>query len=235
MNKRSTRVFTAKFAGGDQQQEHKLRADGREGLGGQMREVQVIGMAEVTCPADRASLRVSVSSIKESVNEVTESVTRRLDYILQALRQHFVTDADTSVRRFLHREADTYTMDVEVVVTFSSFETMEQICSILLEKLDKSVHVAAPQFYHSPGCLSQARERACESAVQNAQEKAFKIIGVLGIYSLGLPLLVREEETKEWRNEEDNGDKEQGLPLRFPHIPTVTVSSLVSVSYRAEP
>lgn len=48
-------------------------------------------------------------------------------------------------------------MSPQVVVTFSSFEKMEQICSILLEKLDKSVHVGAPQFYHSPECLSQAR------------------------------------------------------------------------------
>lgn len=52
-----------------------------------LREVQVAGTAEVCCPADRASLRVSVgSSVKETVNEATNSVSRRLEYILQAVR-----------------------------------------------------------------------------------------------------------------------------------------------------
>lgn len=50
------------------------------------REVQVTGEAEVCCPADRASLRVSVGSSKESVNEATASVQRRLEYILQTIR-----------------------------------------------------------------------------------------------------------------------------------------------------
>lgn len=50
------------------------------------REVQVTGEAEVCCPADRVSLRVSVGSSKESVNEATTSVQRRLEYILQSIR-----------------------------------------------------------------------------------------------------------------------------------------------------
>lgn len=143
-------------------------------------------------------------------------------------------------------------MSPQVVVTFSDFKKMEQIRSILLEKLDKCVHVGAPRFYHSPKCLSEARylalvdliraddsvdrvvicvlfcrERACVSAVENALLKVSEISGVL-MQSLGPPLLVREVETKEWTSEEENG----GLPVRVPHIPTVTVSSHVSVSYR---
>lgn len=52
-----------------------------------LREVQVTGTAEVRSPADRASVRVSVgSSSKEKVNEATNSVSRRLEYILQAFR-----------------------------------------------------------------------------------------------------------------------------------------------------
>lgn len=45
----------------------------------------------------------------------------------------------------------------QVVVTFSDFEKMERVCSVLLEKLDKSVCVGTPQFYHSAECLSQMR------------------------------------------------------------------------------
>lgn len=51
-----------------------------------VREVQVTGTAEMCCPADRVSVKMSVSSRKESVNEVTTSVSRRLEYILQSLR-----------------------------------------------------------------------------------------------------------------------------------------------------
>lgn len=50
------------------------------------REVQVTGEAEVCCPADRVSVRISVGSSKESVNEATTSVQRRLEYILQSIR-----------------------------------------------------------------------------------------------------------------------------------------------------
>ncbi|XP_017264542.1 interleukin-1 receptor-associated kinase 1-binding protein 1 homolog [Kryptolebias marmoratus] len=231
------RVFAAlpadEFAGEDRQRGPGPRAGHRDGLGGQGRGVQVTGVAEVSSPADLASLRVSVTSAKESVNEVTNSVTRRLDYILQALRQHGVRDEDTSVRRFLHRDADLYTMDAEVAVTFSDFEKMEQICSILLEKLDKSVRVGVPRFRHSPECLSQTRQRACVSAVENAQQKAAEISQLLG-QSLGSPQLVREEETKEWRNEEEeeqDGGREQSPAPHFPRIPKVTVSSHVFVSF----
>lgn len=34
---------------------------------------------------------------------------------------------------------------------------MEQVCRVLLEKLDKSVCVGTPQFYHSAECLSRLR------------------------------------------------------------------------------
>ncbi|KAM9339470.1 interleukin-1 receptor-associated kinase 1-binding protein 1 homolog [Symphorus nematophorus] len=201
--------------------------------GNRLREVQVTGTAEVCCPADRVSVRVSVGSSKESVNEATNSVSRRLEYVLQAVRQHGVSDSDTSVRRFLHREADQYHMDAEVVVTFSDFEKMERVCSVLLEKLDKSVCVGTPQFYHSVECLTQMRRRACVSAVENAQQKACEVSQLLG-QTLGPPLLVREEESREWRNEdEEGGDRSQGT-TSLPHLPctpAITASSRVSVSF----
>ncbi|XP_073349615.1 interleukin-1 receptor-associated kinase 1-binding protein 1 homolog [Pagrus major] len=236
-----SRVFAALLpgtgrgsAGIEAEQGLEVRAAARHSPAGTRgREVQVAGTAEVCCPADRASVRVSVGSSKESVNEVTGSVSRRLEYILQAVRQHGISDKDASVRKFLHREADQYRMDAEVVVTFSDFEKMEQVCRVLLEKLDKSVCVGTPQFYHSAECLSRLRRRACVSAVENAQQKASEVSQLLG-QTLGPPLLVREEETKEWRNEDDeDGGGGQGaahLPY-LPRIPTITASSRVSVSF----
>ncbi|XP_068197928.1 interleukin-1 receptor-associated kinase 1-binding protein 1 homolog isoform X1 [Antennarius striatus] len=196
--------------------------------GNRVREVQVTGSAEVCCPADRVSVRVSLCSSKESVNEVTNSVSRRLDYILQVVRQHGVCNKDASVRRFLRREADQYRMDAEVTVTFSDFEMMERVCSVLLEKLDKSVCVGTPHFYHSDEGLSQVRRRACASAVENAQQKAQEVSQLLG-QTLGPPLLVREEKMTEHRMEEEDGGRAQGAHL--PCTPKIIIFSQVSVSF----
>ncbi|XP_023133510.1 interleukin-1 receptor-associated kinase 1-binding protein 1 homolog [Amphiprion ocellaris] len=207
----------------------EVRPAGRDRASHRLRELQVTGTAEVCCPADRASLRVGVSSSKESVSEATSSVSRRLEYILQALRQHGLRDEDTSVRRFLHRDAEQYCMDAEVTVTFSDFEKMERVCRILLEKLDRSVYVGTPQFYHSAECLSRMRQRACVSAVENAQQKAGKVSQLLG-QSLGSPLNIKEEKSKEWRTEEEE-DEGRRQRFHFPHVPTITASSQVSASF----
>ncbi|KAL0157972.1 hypothetical protein M9458_046048, partial [Cirrhinus mrigala] len=47
------------------------------------RVVQMTGCAELSYPPDRATVTISVKNSKENVNDVTNSVTRRLEYILQ--------------------------------------------------------------------------------------------------------------------------------------------------------
>ncbi|XP_076016311.1 interleukin-1 receptor-associated kinase 1-binding protein 1 homolog [Genypterus blacodes] len=204
----------------------EAREASRQRPANRTREVQVTGTAEIWCRADRASVRVGVGNSKESVNDVSNSVSRRIEYILQTFRQHGVKDEDALVRRFLHREADLCHMNAEVTVTFSDFEKMEQVSIVLQEKLDKSVSVGPPLFYHSAACLAQLRQRACVSAVDNAQQKASEVSRLLG-QSLGAPLLVREEETREWRNEDE---EEEGRP-HLPRTPTITVSSSVFISF----
>lgn len=80
-------------------------------------------------------------------------------------------------------------------------------------------------------CLN-SRQRACAAAVENAHQKARDIGQLLG-HTLGPPLLVREEETKEWKNEDEEAGR--SLPVApLPHhtcMPTVAVSSRVSVSF----
>lgn len=81
-------------------------------------------------------------------------------------------------------------------------------------------------------CLN-FRQRACAAAVENAHQKARDIGQLLG-HMLGPPLLVREEETKEWRNEdeEEAGKSLRVAPLpRHTCMPTVAVSSRVSVTF----
>lgn len=78
-----------------------------------------------------------------------------------------------------------------------------------------------------------SRRRACALAVENAQRKATEVSQLLS-QALGPPLLVKEEETREWRS--DQGEDAGGdLPVaRLPHLPcmpTVTAFSRVSVSF----
>lgn len=90
-----SRVFAALLPAGD-----IYRDENEPGMGGHTvtvqrtqnsaREVQVTGSAEVSCPADRATVSVSFKNSKESVNDVTNSISRRVEYILQTLRQHHV-------------------------------------------------------------------------------------------------------------------------------------------------
>lgn len=88
-----SRVFAAilpaagrEFTDNEKEKGLEVLAVNRQSPSNRVREVQVTGTAEVCCPADRVSVRVSVGNSKESVNEVTNSVSRRLEYILQALR-----------------------------------------------------------------------------------------------------------------------------------------------------
>ena len=74
------------------------------------------------------------------------------------------------------------------------------------------------------------RRDACVAAVENARLKACEMSSRLG-QVLGLPLVVREEDAREWTDEE--GGEERGR--RPPHRPNLTVSSRVFVSFNLRP
>lgn len=67
------------------------------------REVHVSGTAEVSALPDRAQVVVRVSSTKEAAAEAKKSVSRRLDYVAQSLRQQGVQVG--AARRGPRREA----------------------------------------------------------------------------------------------------------------------------------
>lgn len=54
------------------------------------RVIQVSSVGIVTLPPDRCKLTIRITSTKESVADVKESTTRRLDYIIQTLHNHSV-------------------------------------------------------------------------------------------------------------------------------------------------
>ena len=54
------------------------------------RELIVLAMGELSLTPDRCKVIYSLRSMKEQVQEVKNSVTRRLDYIIQTLLNHQV-------------------------------------------------------------------------------------------------------------------------------------------------
>ncbi|CAM4677727.1 hypothetical protein PO909_014143 [Leuciscus waleckii] len=199
-----------------------------------VRVVQVTGCAEISFPPDRATVSISVKNSKENVNDVTNSVSRRLEYVLQTARQHDVKEENITVAKHLQREEELFHMQAEVLVVFSDFEKMQHARSVLIEKLDKSVCVGDPYYSHSAESLNLLRRRVCLEAVDNARLKASEACGILG-QALGRPLLVREEESREWTS----GQHEvTGSPLTLHQrtgLTLVSVSSRVFVTFELRP
>ncbi|NWX85914.1 IKBP1 protein, partial [Nothoprocta ornata] len=90
----------------------------------------------------------------------------------------------------------------QVCFIFSDFGKMQTVCNLLTEKLGASVTVGAPHFYHTPEAVDALRRQVCVAAVGNTRRKAQEVCRLFG-QSLGKPLLIREEETKEWGGPRD--------------------------------
>ncbi|XP_004673694.1 PREDICTED: interleukin-1 receptor-associated kinase 1-binding protein 1 [Condylura cristata] len=167
------------------------------------REVQVSATAEVSASPDRALVAVRVSSTKEVAAEAKKSVCRRLDYITQSLQQQGLQAENVTVMKEFRRVENAYHMEAEVCITFTEFGKMQNICNFLVEKLDSSVVISQPQFYHTTGATENLRRQACLVAVENAWRKAQEVCNLVG-QTLGKPLLIKEEETKEWEGQIDD-------------------------------
>ncbi|XP_058938973.1 interleukin-1 receptor-associated kinase 1-binding protein 1 isoform X1 [Kogia breviceps] len=167
------------------------------------REVHVSGTAEVSAIPDRAQVVVQMSSTKEAAAEAKKSVCRRLDYITQTLQQQGVQSENVTVTKDFQRVENAYHMEAEVCITFTEFGKMQNICNFLVEKLDSSVVISQPQFYHTPGSVENLRRQACVVAVENAWRKAQEVCNLVG-QTLGKPLLIKEEEMKEWEGQTDD-------------------------------
>uniref|UniRef100_A0A8C3KCR1 Interleukin 1 receptor associated kinase 1 binding protein 1 n=1 Tax=Calidris pygmaea TaxID=425635 RepID=A0A8C3KCR1_9CHAR len=161
------------------------------------REVHVSGSAELSAGPDRARVSLRLSSRKGEAGEARSSVARRLEYIAQTARQRGVPEENMTVTEDFSRVEDTYQMEAEVCVIFSDFGKMQSVCNLLIEKLGTSVTVSPPHFYHTPEAADALRRQVCVAAVGNTRRKAQEVCRLFGL-SLGKPLLIKEEETKEW-------------------------------------
>ncbi|MBN3300175.1 IKBP1 protein, partial [Amia calva] len=120
---------------------------------------------------------------------------------------------------------------LQVCVIFTDFVKMQNVSNLLVEKLDSSVTIGTPEFYHTSECLQRLRRQACLAAVANARHKAREVCQVVG-QALGRPLLIKEEETKEWRGQnEDAPDPETHTLQQRIDNATFFVTSVVFVSF----
>ncbi|NWH56155.1 IKBP1 protein, partial [Geococcyx californianus] len=161
------------------------------------REVHVSGSAECSAGPDRARVSVRLGSRKEAAGAARSSVSRRLEYIAQSARQRGVPEENMTVTEDFSRVENTFQMEAEVCITFSDFETMQKVCNLLIEKLGTSITISPPHFYHTPEAIDILRRQVCVAAVRSTRRKAQEVCRLFG-QSLGKPLLIREEETKEW-------------------------------------
>ncbi|NWI53707.1 IKBP1 protein, partial [Calyptomena viridis] len=100
-----------------------------------------------------------------------------------------------------------------VCIIFSDFGKMQNVCNLLIEKLGTSVTISPPHFYHTPEAVATLRRQVCVAAVENTQRKAQEVCRLFG-QSLGKPLLIKEEETKEWGGQIDLSHTPDSLTLQ---------------------
>ncbi|XP_033917158.1 interleukin-1 receptor-associated kinase 1-binding protein 1 isoform X3 [Melopsittacus undulatus] len=117
-----------------------------------------------------------------------------------------VSEENMTVTEDFNRVENTYQMEAEVCIIFSDFGKMQNVCNLLVEKLGTSVTISPPHFYHTPEAVDTLRRQVCVAAVANTRQKAQEVCRLFG-QSLGKPLLIREEETREW-----GGHTESHLP-----------------------
>ena len=80
-----------------------------------------------------------------------------MDYILQALRNNGVKEAQYAIHNYLERSGDQFQMLAEISVDFYDFKVCQNLCNFLVEKLDENVLISRPVFHHSHGKLDAAR------------------------------------------------------------------------------
>ena len=66
-------------------------------------------------------------------------------------------EKDIYVTKILQRQGGFYIMEAEVLVNFNDFNKCQSVVNILVEKLDDSVKVSQPMYYHSPNSLEYVR------------------------------------------------------------------------------
>ena len=135
------------------------------------------------------------------------SVSRRIDYITQTLRNNNVKDTNYKIHQLISPASNSqYKMVGEVVAEFEEVLALEKTINWLVEKLENTVKISEPTFHHSEGALSDLRRKASLNALHNCRSKALAMAQLLN-QSLGCAVLVQEEEVKEYSGVGEEANK----------------------------
>uniref|UniRef100_T1IVJ9 non-specific serine/threonine protein kinase n=1 Tax=Strigamia maritima TaxID=126957 RepID=T1IVJ9_STRMM len=173
--------------------------------GGKDNVVEVKASAEIRLPPDRAVVSIQVFSMKDNAKDAKNSVDRRTSYIFQTLRSHAIKDVE--FMSHLKRDEMNFTMTTQVTVKFTDFAACLKIVNLLAEKLDRSVKITEPVFYHSTKSLQAARKDVCIKAAQIARDKAQELSRIFSA-TLGKLLSVREDKSVSSRLEQEKSTSE---------------------------
>lgn len=139
---------------------------------------------------------IVVSSTKERVQDVKNSVDRRLNYVLQTLRNKHVKESEMHVTKTLSRAmidgVEQYCLNATVSISVHDILLYQTINNQIVEKLDRHVVVSTPEFTHEPGSLEHARRQASLLAAKNCRQKALELAQAVGT-RLGAVLSIHED------------------------------------------
>ncbi|KAH3729708.1 interleukin-1 receptor-associated kinase 1-binding protein 1-like [Dreissena polymorpha] len=199
---------------------------------GDKRHIKVTAVGEVSLPPDRCRVTVKIHSQKDNVQDVKNSIQRRLDYVLQTFQNHNIKESDMKIHKSLRRSAAMYDMVTEVIVVFMDFHKCQTACNLLVEKLDETVTVGNPEFFHAGTTLETLRQQASLLAVHNAKQKAQEMATFVH-QAVGKPISIQEEESKEWEGQVEGVADLETRPSMQQAIAsaTVTVSCRVNVTF----
>lgn len=66
-------------------------------------------------------------------------------------------ESDIQVHKSMRRVEGMYDLTTEVIVVFLDFHKCQTACNLLVEKLDETVSVGMPEFYHAGTTLETLR------------------------------------------------------------------------------
>lgn len=198
------------------------------------RQIHVTGIGELIQPPDRFSITIKCKSTKDNVQDAKNSITRRVDYIIQALKNYSLKPEDYKIFQHTSHVDDMVAVDCEIEAHFLDLSKCQNVSNLLAEKLGPSVSILLPHCYHSRGSLDKLRKQVGMLAIHNARQKALEMARVLHL-SVGPALQVQELETNEIQGTSRYVEDEPSLnPSIQQNVAdaTVTINSKVSVCFQ---
>ncbi|CAG5122955.1 unnamed protein product [Candidula unifasciata] len=227
------REFTTeeKYVGVDSRQNDAVS------IGAGDRHIVVTGVGELTLQPDRFSLTITCKSSKENVQDAKNSVRRRLDYIVQTLKNYSLTESDYRIYQHVQHSESMVNVSCEIEAHFTDLNKCQSVSNLLAEKLGPGVTVSLPGCYHARGSLDKLRRQIGMLAIHNARQKALEMANILHL-AVGPAHQVQEIEATETQGISDHSPEEPDLnPSIQQRIADSTVSafSKVSVCFMLKP